>query len=61
MCDGQKVRHAWIYGGMCEIRPPVYTTPSHASECVPPLNQRGVTLACGPVVEGVGESHFEKA
>ncbi len=24
MCDGEKVRHAWIYGGMCEIRPPVY-------------------------------------
>jgi hypothetical protein len=27
MCDGEKVRHAWIYGGMCEIRPPVYTIP----------------------------------
>ncbi len=25
MCDGEKVRHAWIYGGVCEIRPPVYT------------------------------------
>ena len=25
MCDGEKVRHAWIYGGMCEIRPPVYS------------------------------------
>jgi hypothetical protein len=25
MCDGEKVRHAWIYGGMCAIRPPVYT------------------------------------
>ncbi len=27
MCDGEKVRHAWIYGGMCEIRPPVYSDP----------------------------------
>ncbi len=25
MCDGEKVRHAWIYGGVCEIRPPVYS------------------------------------
>jgi hypothetical protein len=21
------VRHAWIYGGMCKIRPPVYNIP----------------------------------
>ena len=28
MCDGEKVRHAWIYGGMCEIRPPVYSLSS---------------------------------
>jgi hypothetical protein len=25
MCEKEKVRHAWIYGGVCEIRPPVYT------------------------------------
>jgi hypothetical protein len=30
MCDGEKVSHAWIYGGMCEIRPPVYSVVHYA-------------------------------
>jgi exonuclease III len=40
MCDGEKVRHAWIYGGMCEIRPPVYNDLHHHSTG----NGRGVAI-----------------
>ncbi len=40
MCDGEKVRHAWIYGGMCEIRPPVYNKIS------PLIKDLGYVRAC---------------
>jgi hypothetical protein len=46
MCDGEKVRHAWIYGGMCEIRPPVYMVSFHWSLVRPDLHLDVPTLHC---------------
>ncbi len=46
MCDGEKVRHAWIYGGMCEIRPPVYKRADKGEEILGgrPLNKGVIQL-----------------
>ncbi len=47
------MRHAWIYGGMCEIRPPVYTL-MMAVMILGMSPAHGCSIGADPRSQGVG-------
>ncbi len=57
----EKVRHAWIYGGVCEIRPPVYIRRPRALRRSLPGRRGDVEILIGMDNQGWMPKHVESS